>query len=181
MNNQRYYNEYNDWTEHERATETVNDKISEDVDNTMQEWLDDGYLEMNPEDILNNLDPKNNLKIRYVTNEMLCRKGGILTAVIDEDDKQFLRVKNNVANVCWSVQIYNIYKLFYKPIANKTPKIKEPSKPRYTEQQIEAAIEESIEQTGSRNADKNYKYIKEHLFIDIPRQKVRDYFSERNV
>lgn len=179
------YRMYNDWKEYSKTGDSINDQLSEDVDKTIETWLAEGYQEMDPKDIISNLNTSDNIKIRYINNDMMCRKGGILTAVINEDNKQFLRVKNNAANVCWSVQISNLYKLYYQQIKSKSTKPKEPKvkkikEPQYTEEQIEAAIEEAAEQTLSRSADKNYKYIQEVMGINIPRSVIRNYFFENS-
>lgn len=175
----REYKEYNDWKDHVKTDFTVNDKLSEDLDKTIDDWIADGYIEMDPKDIIDELDPRGNYKVRYINNDMMARSGGILTSVVNENGKQFIRIKNHVANVSWSVQIGNLYKIYYKHVSPKIKKVKEAviKKPSYTDEQMEIAILEAIEQTGSQSADKNYKYIKEHMMIDITRQFVRDYFA----
>ena len=179
-NKNRTYRPYEDWSEYERAEFTINDQISEDVDKTIQEWLDDGYQEMDPSDILTNLKPEDNLKIRYITNDMMCRKGGILTSIVNEDDKQFLRLKNHIANVCWSVQLYNLFKIYWKKIDNKSEK--KPKKFSEVETQlIVEAIENAKEQLKTVNADRIYKYIKENNFLDVPRIYVRNYMKNEKV
>lgn len=185
MSNQKKYVPYNDWTEHKRAEETVNDQISIDVDKTIQEWLDDGYVEMDPKDIISQLKPEDNLKVRYVTTDMMCRKGGILTGVINEtfvDDgtviKQFIRLKNHVANVCWSVQIHNIYKLYWKKITPKS------TNKKFSEVEtllIVEAIDEAKKTLNTVSADRIYKYIKEHKFLDVPRTYVRNYMRNEKI
>lgn len=178
VTSKRGYKEYNDWREYERPIETIQDKINEDVDETIQSWLDDGYTEMNPDKILSDLKPQDNIKVRYVTKDMLCRKGGVLTGVINDNGQQFLRIKNHIANVCWSVQLKNIEMVFWKKIGPKS------TNKRFSDVEtvlVVEAITEARETLKTVNADRIYTYIKENKMLNVPRTYIRNYMRNEKI
>jgi hypothetical protein len=160
----RAFKELNDWTEYVKPNQTINDIISLTPEETIQSWIDDGYKDdKNPLE----LDPKENLKVRYVTKEGMLRKGGLLKSVVNENGLQFLTMMNPFANAKWSVQVENIDQIFYKKVTPK--KKKDPKAP-----EIVNKISEFQKIYDTRNANNLYKLIKDnHPECKISRESVR--------
>ena len=96
---------------------TLQDIMSENYQETIKKWIDEGYIMLSNEKDILNLDPKKNLKVRYITKKNECRMGGKLSKIIDIGDVKYITILSFCAGFrSFSTQLKNIKYLFYKDI-----------------------------------------------------------------
>ena len=160
----KFFKQLGDWTKYPRPNETVNDKLSLTPEETILSWLDDGYK--NDKEPLE-LNPSDNLKVRYVTKDGMLRKGGLLKSVVNENGLQFITIMNPYANIKWSVQVENIDQVFYKKVEGKKKK-------NHSDPVLVHQISEFQKIYNAKNANKLYQLIKEnHPECKISRESIR--------
>ena len=100
---------------YKKKKESVNDKISKNILKTLEKWEGEGYEKWCfPFEAL-----PLGTHVRYITKIkkggkilIKARKGGVLTKIVDEDEKtQYLVLKNPVLQRSWSVQFRNLIPL----------------------------------------------------------------------
>jgi hypothetical protein len=107
------YTSKNGWS-YEKKNETINDRLSEDVEKTINLWKKDGYFKFEG-------DYKDLMKkfIKYTTNDGKARNGGVVVKINDD----YIVLKNINLNRNWSVQLENIKEIYIKD--DKIKEIKE--------------------------------------------------------
>lgn len=102
---------------------TTNDKLSEDLETTIQSWLDEGCVEVKKSEMK---DVKLSNIVRYVTKDGKARRGGNLIKV----ENDYFRLLNSRNGISWSVQFENTDRIFTRVIMGKRffQKDGEPSK-----------------------------------------------------
>lgn len=110
---------------------TLQDIMSEDIPSTRLKWEEEDYKEITDKNEMLNLNPKDNLKVRYITNNKKVRMGGKLSSINDKINKdgkelKYLTIRSFAAGFKpFSVQIDNIASLYWKVIDSSDEKLPE--------------------------------------------------------
>lgn len=158
------------WDTWVKKEESINDKISEDVEATIAIWLEEGYTEIEPEDILKTLDASMNIKGRYVRKDLNCRKGGIIKKI--DKELGFIFFYNYVLHIGWSVQISDLLSFFWAPIAKR--KATDPKDPLVMKEL--AKLQKGFEFTSW---SKMWEYVREHE-VKATRNNCKAFFEKTN-
>lgn len=89
--------------EYEKKSITQNDQISENINDTIEQWKEEGYELWKDKD----LKPLLQSHLRYITkikDKIMARKGGILIQI----NPDYVLLKNLTYNRSWSVQLNSI-------------------------------------------------------------------------
>ena len=132
---------------------TKQDVMSENINEVLDKWYDDGFQLVPKEDYLN-LDPEEGWYIHYITNENKVRMGGKLSNV--DKEKEFLYIRSFMNFMGFSVQIKNIQYLFKK----KYNKVMRPE----DDSEVIEILKKNWDSESS-SIDKFWKKIKE---LDLP-------------
>jgi len=153
---------------------TQNEQLSENIIETVQGWLDDGYKEERTIPEIKNIPLGST--VRYITNingKLQARKGGFLT----KKEEKYFMLKNVQSNIQWSVQYKDIVTAHWKisPLQKK----KEPSK--QVKDSWETLLEKFYYEQGNFvGADKIYHLIKQEN-SNITRSFVREWLGKQDL
>lgn len=123
----RVFAEHVEWESYKSTEPTKNEKLSENLEETIKLWLSEGYTMIAGEDIIaEELDVKDRIKCRYITTDGKARCGGIIMGIVSKEidgvQTEWIQCMNPFNKIHWFVQIYNIEKFFYAKVAKRRKK-----------------------------------------------------------
>lgn len=157
--------------------ETKNDKLTIDLDETMELWVEEGYKMIDGTEIISyyhtgELDPSLRLKCRYITKDGLARCGGLLKKIVDEEDdiaiRRYVILENMYLHCAWCVQCNNVDKFFFMPVKRKEKK-------DYKDPEVMNALKELVREHKFKNAGKLHSYCMDND-LGYTRRHCREYF-----
>jgi len=162
------------WTfEHNNKNKTINDQMTEDSQNTINNWLGDGYTEI--KDIKEIKSLPLGVKVKYQLKDGRLRNGG----VISKQEEKYMMLHNPMVNRRWSVQFDNLKAVYTKDVRFKK---KKPESKNDIEEKEKILNEYYYEKGNMFGIDKLFKKIQDEVKdIKITREFIRKWIDKQDI